>query len=371
MAGLADFEVRNLTGTFAPTNGAVTMWDALPTEWRKSGQPSGADGVFAAWSGGRGDAAGRRLFARGGGHGDSSNNGLYLYDFNGDTKPTGWSVAPNSLSALAAVGSSGTVYADSKPTAVHSYDQSWFDPVLNRYYQISGSYYSIGNKAASYYYDFNTSRWSSDPGGGSFGSSSSLSAYAGTVFGKADGSKMVLIAGDTKVCFFTPGGVTTLAGNANMLNSDEGNMSSAHDSVNDRWLTVSYDAGQSLVYTHFVDWAGSAVATTRRTHASHATYMTANSEGGSIIYDAQLQCFWMFGFMRHWQTNPMSTQVLRMDANTFSITAHSLTGDAIAVASPGGGGGSFNRHVWFPAWRIVGTAQSHNAPASLIKLPSV
>jgi hypothetical protein len=184
MQGLADLQVRNLTGAYAPLTGE-TMFSVLPSEWQSS---STAYPVFGTWSGGSGDAASMKLYCRGGGHGDSPNNGLYVYSFQGSARPTGWSVAANSLSALSAVANSGTVYADNKPTSVHSYDCGRFDPVLGRYYQISGSYWSLGNKAASYYYDINTQRWSSDPGGASFGNASNLANFSGTVFLKTDGT---------------------------------------------------------------------------------------------------------------------------------------------------------------------------------------
>ena len=107
--GLGDFEVRNLDGAYAPRNGARSVWDVLPEEWRVVGQPNGADGVFTAWSGGAGDAVGRRLIVHGGGHGDSSNNGIYVFDFSGDQVPAGWRIAANSLSSRADVISSYSV----------------------------------------------------------------------------------------------------------------------------------------------------------------------------------------------------------------------------------------------------------------------
>ena len=125
MGGMADFEIRNLTGSYAPLVGE-TMFSVLPAEWRNS---TSAAPVFSTWSGGSGDAASMKLYCRGGGHGDSGNNGLYIYNFSGSTRPTGWSIAPNSLSALAVALNSSTVYSDNKPTSVHSYDCGRFDPV--------------------------------------------------------------------------------------------------------------------------------------------------------------------------------------------------------------------------------------------------
>jgi hypothetical protein len=81
--GMSDFQVRNMTGAYTPTNGKETMYSTLPAAWQQTGQPNGADMVFTAWCGGKGDVEGKRLFVHGGGHLDSSNNGLQRHECSG------------------------------------------------------------------------------------------------------------------------------------------------------------------------------------------------------------------------------------------------------------------------------------------------
>jgi hypothetical protein len=365
MTGLASFQVRNLTGAYAPT-GSVTMYDTLPSEWRTTGQPFGADNVFAAWSGGAGDSAGRRMFVHGGGHADSGNNGVYVYDFSGTTRPAGWKLAANSLSSVSAADAgykagSATVYPDNRPSAIHSYDGLWFDAASNRLYRASGSSFTSGGYSSSgvYYFDFGGSQWSSvDAGGAAFATVGG--SLGSTLIGSPDGSKLLFLPGSAGPRFISANGGVTASGST-PYGSEEVGPACAYDSVNGRWLSVGrhWSSGPH-VRTIAVDWSTNTFTVTARSHSSHSLIQ---SHGASVVYDALLQCFWIF-CMR----DVPSSRILRMDANTFAITEYALGGDSISMT---GSRGSYNKHVWFPEWRIIGTCQVYNAPASLLKLPSV
>ena len=371
---MSEFQVRNLSGpTYGPTNGATSLHDTLPAEWR-GGNNSAVNGestIMGAWSGGRGDSVGGRLFVHGGGHTDSANNGLYIYDFSGSTKPAGWSIAPNSLSALNQVAYSA-IYGDNKPSSVHTYDQLWYDPNLNRFYRFGGSMWSLnGGSDQNYYYDFNTGKWNCDPSRTSFTSKGVASKLGGTVIGKSDGSKLLWIDGDypNGGSFYDSNGAATATGLSFHRNSN-GAGTVAVNIGGDNWLTLSVESGVSYLYTHAVNWTANSIASTQRTHSSHATYLPGNeSSAGSLVYDAALNCVWVFGLRRHCLTSTMSTEMLKISLSDFSISAYTMTGDAIAIGPSGSSAGSYNRHVWFPQWRIIGTVQSYNQPMSIIRLP--
>ena len=121
ISSLADFEVALLDGGRAPANGMLSMSDITPNEWRNN-DPGSLDlrAVIIAWNGGA-KGTGSRLFVHGGGHTDSANNGLYIFDYSGGSQPTGWTT-PLQISSVSAVRANGATYSDGLPTAVHTYD---------------------------------------------------------------------------------------------------------------------------------------------------------------------------------------------------------------------------------------------------------
>ena len=127
---MAPFEVRQLSGSLAPSNGKATMRSTTPEAWLSSDPGDvGLPAILSAWSGGIGDSATNRLFILGGGHGDSANNGIYVYDFSGASAPNGFSIASGSQSAVGAAPTIAqgdptnyTQYSDGRMSAKHTYD---------------------------------------------------------------------------------------------------------------------------------------------------------------------------------------------------------------------------------------------------------
>src|SRR6185369_2559917 len=103
------FQLRALTGTFAPT-GSATVRAAItalgsPMDLWNTQDPGvvGVASVMSKWSSGGEDRTGHRMMVHGGGHADSAFNGLPTFDFSGSSKPAGWVIEPNSLSPIAQV----------------------------------------------------------------------------------------------------------------------------------------------------------------------------------------------------------------------------------------------------------------------------
>jgi hypothetical protein len=360
MSGMADFQVKQLTTV---TTGAATMYDALPAEWRRTGQPNGADSVLAAWSGGgKGDALGRRLFAHGGGHGDSSNNGLYVYDFSGDMAPTGWSVAPNSLSPLSAVVAGVDTYSDGKPTAIHSYDGMWYDPTRKRFWRVGGSGYGptgTTGESTAFYYDFNTTAWSSNLGG------SPISSLGSALIGAPDGSAVLFLsAAGTNVFIDAASGAKTPAGSS-LFGSEEAGPCAVWDSARSRFVVFYHSSAGPRVQVVTVNWSGKSVNASVQTLSG--TYAgDLNNTGACVMYDPLRDSFWSIANSADTQTGSIPN-IYEISASTFAVTRYALSSPVPSLLNCKGG---YNRHVWFPDWRIVGTVHAHNQPMSLVKLPS-
>src|SRR5690606_38233421 len=111
------------------TNGATTIAEAIaalgdPLDDWLTDDPGNVDlgAVITAWSGGAKAVRGTDLILNGGGHNDSANNGVYIFDFAGTSEPTGWRV--RGLSEISDVQVADT-YADGGCRAAHTYDGLW------------------------------------------------------------------------------------------------------------------------------------------------------------------------------------------------------------------------------------------------------
>jgi len=382
-SGLSDFSVRSMTGTaFGPVNGKETLLDVLPEGWRDpfsvSGGGQGASQIISAWSGGKGDSESGRLFVQGGGHGDSANNGIYVFSFGTGDRPIGWSLAgapyPSdecSLSNSSSVISSQTTYLDGKPTSVHTYDQTWFDSARNRLYRIGGGAYKSGSSCtAGYFWDFNANRgWAKYVDGLSPGGV----YYAGSLIGSQDGQLQFFLCYGASFFIDCSTGERTAVAQLGIPSATVEPVS-AFDSKNQRWISMASYGSVPWVYTYSIDWSKKALNSVvdRSSSGSLPEFFKTNKSSGSLVYDQKLHRFWYFGFKSATQMpGLMSAVVLEIDPDTFSIVQHELTaepGSSLPSVNKGSQG-SFNRHVWFPKYRVFATVQSYNSAVSVVKLP--
>jgi hypothetical protein len=365
MQNMTDFQVKNLQTV---SGGNVTMFSTLPGEWQVNGQPNGADMVFSAWSGGAADTVGLRMFVHGGGHFDSSNNGIYVYDFSGDTQPVGWSIAPNSLSALGAVTQSTPTYSDGKPAAVHSYNGMWYDRNLNRLYRFGGSNFgpSGAGTSACFYYNFGTSSWVS------FLTHSNVGTTLGsTLVGSPDGSKVLYLASTKSPIFVnTSSAAATVSGSA-LSGSEESGFATAMDTSRSntgtgvcRYVSFCHDNSGTNCKVITVNWPSNSWTVT--TQALTGTYASElNASGPCVLYDAQRDSFWVLANSSE-TSDGLISYIYEVNASTFAVSRYSLSTPIQTLTANKGG---FNRHIWFPNWRIIGTVHAHNQPMSLIKVP--
>lgn len=153
---LADYEVAQLT----TATGFDTMRQATDAAGFSEYVDEQLTAIYTEFSGGVGVESQASLYINGAGHPQPA-NGLYRYDFNGDALPNGFTLMPNSMSALADAVMDSQYYADGKPAAVHTYDGMTYDATLNWIFRQSGPTYGGGGFGGDYnYYDLNTNQWS-------------------------------------------------------------------------------------------------------------------------------------------------------------------------------------------------------------------
>jgi hypothetical protein len=348
ISSMASFQVRNLTGSFAPTDGA-TLQGVTPSEW--VGNDPGNTGlvsVIIAWSGGAKALTGTRLFVHGGGHHDSANNGLYIYDFSGTSRPIGWSLA--AISPLSAVQASDA-YSDGKPRAVHTYDGSVFAHHNGMVYRFGGSQWDNGFfTTAAWQFNPSTSQWTRLPNAGG------ATNEPITIYDAASGKILLGWAWTFDAQFFRTANNTWSGVKNTGVAFNRNDQCGAWDSTRGRGLIVG--GGQDRVAT--INWSAETISL-----ASQSLSGLPSITGPSCFYDQAADRYWVFGGSTNssgWST------IYEINAGNFSVTPHGLTGDSIARAS--GMIGSYGRFVFLAPWRAIGVVANINSPASIIKLPA-
>ena len=354
ISSMSPFQVRGLDGAFAPTNGNVSMEDVTPAEWLTN-DPSvlGLNGVLAAWSGGA-KGGGTRLFVHGGGHTDSANNGMYIYDFAGQNNPTGWQ-APLVVSAVADVRDGAAVYADGKPNSVHTYDGIVYASHNNHVYRFGGSRYSSGRLTRTAF-KFNASngvwtRLPDYPGG---------EDAAKTIYDPVTGNIFVTMTDEFDGYFLrtdTDTWSSRIDYNGNGFPFDS---MAAWDSSRNRAIVVG--EGETSVVN--VDFEAETV-TVQSFSPTGDTGLYGRS-GISAVYDPVRDVYWLFG---GGTGSPGYTGIyeLRAGGDPWTTIRHDLTGDSIPLSK--GLIGSWGRYVLMPQWGAIGFVAHEGGPAFVIKLP--
>lgn len=350
-----EYEVRSMSGSYAPDNGNLSMASVTPGEWLTN-DPStiGLNAVIIAWSGGA-KGTGSKLFVHGGGHSDSANNGLYIYDFSGDDHPTGW-LDPLVISGLSDVRANSATYSDGKPTAVHTYDGMVNASHNNHLYRFGGSQYDNGFMTnAAFKFNVATNEWTQIP------DYPSQSGGAKTFYDPDTGNIFVTINNSLEGFFYrtdsdTWSGRKDYGGDGFPFNSG-----AARDTSRSRGILVG-DGETSLVTINF---SAETISVSSFNPTDHSEIF---SRGGiSAVYDSFRDVYWIFGG----DTNsPGWTSIYEMSASgdPWTVIRHSLAGDTIQRASSMHG--SWGRYVFMSQWRAIGLVASDTSAAYVIKLPS-
>jgi hypothetical protein len=354
ISALDDFEVARLDGGLAPANGNVTMRDVTPAEWQSSDPGnSGLEGVITAWNGGA-KATGASLYVHGGGHTDSANNGLYVYDFSGDASPQGW-LSPLKISSLSAVTESRDTYSDGLPTAVHTYDGLVFASHNQHIYRFGGSQYRNGFMTnASFKYDVRAREWTQVP------DYPDQAGGAKTLYDPESG-KIFVTMNDTLGGYFyrtdtdSWSGPKSYGGNGFPFNS-----MGAFDPTRNRGIIVGDDEMSLLG----IDFENETVNLTSF-DPSGSTGIFSGS-GISAVYDPRLDVYWIFGGGSG-SSGWSNIYQMNADGPPWTVTSFPLTGAAISRTS--GMVGSWGRFVLMTNWRAIGVVADVDSAAFVIKLP--
>lgn len=342
ISSMSPYQVRNLSGAYAPTNGTTTLRSVMPSQW------AGNDDIIRPWSGGAKSTSGAKMYVHGGGHSDSSNNGLYSFDFAGTTAPTGWAVENQGQPGVTtdiAVGSTGA------PIAVHTYDG--MTDMGSDLYRFGGSSYPSGGFTVQMLrYSKAASTWTRLPNYGS------PPQFAGMALANPSAGK--ILAMDRFVSYFTYNFFRVASQTWGTLRSVGaqwvGDGAVAYNPANNTGLVIGAN-NESGVYAFSIgiDWAAETITQTARS-------ITGMGAGCGLIWDPTRGVYWCFG------SNSNNGTLYEINPSTFAVTAHPLTGDApLTPETPYWG--TFGRWVFMDSWRAIGSVCSRTGAAFVIRLP--
>jgi hypothetical protein len=347
ISSMSDYQVRAMSGSFAPTNGTSSMSSVTPAEWFS--EPGALEGVITAWSGGFKGETGTKLYVHGGGHSDSANNGVYAFDFSGTTRPTGWVLT---ISSTAAIRAGQATYSDGRPVSVHTYDGAFLGN--NGFaYRFGGSPYRNGFLiTAAFKFNTSTNAWtqlSSLPGGSGF-------TWPVSFYDSTTNKALIAAANSLEYRIFRLADDTYSAVKTWRWwgATADGYHTGCFDPTRSRG--VWFGSGSNQLVT--VNW------TAETARIADQSIRVPSGAGMSCVYDATMDRYWVLGGptgSSGWST------IYEVNPQTFAVTTHALSGDTISQVA--GMIGSFGRVVFMPTYRAIGIIANYTSPAYVIKLP--
>lgn len=341
IASMAPFQVRSLAGNYAPFNGTSTLQSVMPSMW------SGNDDIMRPWSGGAKSTTGTKMYVHGGGHSDSSNNGLYSFDFAGDTRPEGWTVehaGRTGVSSDFAVGTTGV------PVSVHTYDGMVdMGPAL---YRFGGSAYPQGGFTSQFVrYDKATSAWMRIPSAG-------YPNFAGMALANPSAGKIAVMERYTTYQTYVFYRVATNNWSARKSVPSQWNTSgsSAYDPATNTGLCASSSNGYGVTaFSIGIDWNSETLTQTSRS-------MSNIGSGAALLWDPTRRVYWSFG------SEGNTTTLYEINPTSLAVISHALTGNA-PLLPEANSQGTYGRWVFMDSWRAIGSVSSRSGPAFVIRLP--
>jgi hypothetical protein len=355
ISSLSPFEVRAMTGTYSPTNGNETVHSVMPAEW------SDNDDIIRPWSGGPKPLTGSntKLWVHGGGHTDSSNNAIVSFEFAGTTRPTGWTLARVS-SASAVIATSNTGYSDGGPSSVHTYDGMC--ELNGNFYRCGGSIFNAGGFASQFWrYNVASNAWTR------------LAAFPGGPFGgfavSDTGPSGKVLFLERWASYFTYAFYNTVSNTWGSVKSasqqwpDGGTLAYRPDSNPGTGTGLVTGAGQysGSSFSFSINWSSETIGTLATRNLGELT----TQPGAACFYDPATDRFWGLGG----GTIGTITTINEINPANWSITPHTLGGDALSNSESNNYHGMYGRFVFLPAWRAFGTVLARNGSAFIIRLP--
>jgi len=367
-SGLQAYEVRALSGGYAPSVGETTMWDAVPTAWQTGDPVGNPKRVITAWSGGIYDQSTGMLWIHGGGHADSAFNGWIAYDVRDDGGvPAGFSLLGASLSDLADVPvtvANHETYSDGLPGSIHSYDGMAII-AAGVAFRVGGSLYRSGN--------FSAKAWSVNL---STGASTELAAPPApkrwsVVYDSTANKVLGVYHNEAVYAFYDVSGnawsSAKFFANSSLVAPNDGLL--IRDTTRGTLLAIG--GTRSAMYS--VDWGAETV-----TQLGDITWTGDTTivglDGLSGFYDSADDAFWIFGGNNVSGSGAAGyVSVARIDAAdlvtpaSVAVAETSLTGDTMGIDATTQG--SWKRFAWMPDTRQIVFVSRAESPAYVIQLP--
>ncbi len=370
--GMADYAVRQLTGVYSPGASAETMEDVTPTGWiNENNNPGRAfAGVISGYSGGAGavvqNTEDGRLNVHGGGHNDSGNNGMYLYDPRPSSGvPIGWETLDITTKGVETQGT-GATYTDGNPRSVHTYDAMCFARDRNLYFRVGGAIFE-GNGGFSNYF------WQYDPTAAIGSRWTQLTNYPGSFdtpfccYDEATGKIFAMTNGEGHIYDIDAGTWSSSVG----LSTNNGfdGWGGYDPTRNIAWWRQPSSGGGSRVYD--LNFSTDAqVSSSALTFTGTTNIVSAYA--ASAFYDAALDRFWVFGgnnTANYDSIGYFDAADLASSPGSVSVTEVALSANIAATGFEEAIIGSYGRFLFVENTRLLYTVHRTDEAPWVIKLP--
>jgi len=352
MAAIADYEVLQLTSA---ANGKATLNSTMPVAWQ--GLTGGTYGnnanITAAFSGGACNPLDGDLYINGGGHGDSANNGLWVYRFAGTTLPTGWELLDISPSpASCSPNTDPTSTSPNRPVSIHTYNGLGLDPDTNRLFRFGGGQWDSGAMPTkNWFFDIEAGTWSQAPNT-PYAANNPVVTIVNDI-----GRKALIISHSGDGWFYRID--TNTAGNTISEEQQAFDSVSSYDPTRDR----AYLWAPSELWQLDINWIAETVTMVEVTPTGSTSFLSGST--GAMFYDPDSDVHWLFPLV---EGSTSMTSVYSMDPDTLVITAHATSGDNTGFDTDGWTG-SYNKICPMLQWRCVGLVTGIDDPPRIIRLP--
>lgn len=383
--GMQAFDVRPLSGTYAPVGGSATLQSIEAPPWNASSSYFGIRGMTEAWSGGDSDYARKRTYFSGGGHSDGRSNGIYYFDWSGTDKPAGFKLLDGSRVSVANTPLDWTTnaiyYSDiaQGPGATHTYSTIPYNPVKDEIYY--GWYWACRFKLNPDAISGVWSKWFGDIpdtyGNGIYDSSNpaqsgvkpAWSGRYGVAIVSPDGSQVFHCHagnGARRVFVDTTTGVVTDVGASPLAGSTSQDAVFCYNPVRDKYFIVgSYTNASGWLSSNFeltINWSAKTASFSAISNSTHP-YLLCGGMG--IVYDELLNCFWCVGGKLDANALGSISSIVRVDPVTYNAVSYPLNGSIPCDCK-----GQYRRIYWMSDKRVIGLITSYKQPAVLIKVPN-
>lgn len=372
-SGMSAYDVRQLTGVYAPSSGDTTMEDVTPAGWvSEASNPGRAfSGVISAYSGGAGvtvsTTADGRLVVHGGGHNDSGNNGFYVYDpRESGGLPTGWESPLDITTKGTETQGTTPTYSDGRPRSVHTYDSMLYAPDRNLYYRMGGAIFE-GNGG------FTDDFWEYDPTAAIGSRWMQLTDWPGstsdTTFAYYDQATGKIIGLTNGTCYIYDIDAGTWSSAVTITANSGFDGAGGYDPTRNNVIVQQRSNDSARLYTFNL-------STDTQTSSSAITWTGSttliNSGAPAHFYDSLLDRFWVIGGdnTANYDTIAYYDAADLALGGSVAVTEVALSANMAATGFEEAIIGTFGRYLFVEESRLIYTVHRTDEAPWIVLLPS-